>query len=163
MRKFKIICFVVLTGIYQEVAMSADVEDPRESIQESIDYAIAVSHRAKCVLTNGYVCVDTDELSSTRKPNSVNAIPGVYLSAWQVCYEHFKGLPDLSEEQKRLEHYQVGFAEDKENYIIEFGAHLLPKLVDGEPHGVILGSIGRSAVCVVNKRTLKISKWGFLK
>lgn len=141
MRNFNIIYLVMTCSLSGYMAMAND--DVKSPVQQSIHYAIAVSHRARCTLTDGYLCAEIDKFTWNRRPKTSSSVPGIYMAAWEVCYAHFKALPDLSNEQKRLAHYSIGFAEDDKHYIIELAGLLLSKLVNEKPNGVILGSVGR--------------------
>ena len=90
-------------------------------------------------------------------------IPAVYLPAWQVCYEDFRSIPDLTDGQKDLKHYRIGFTHNDGEFVLLFQALLLPEMVDGAPRGTIRATYGRSTKYWVDRRTLKIKKRLFMK
>nr|VFK64471.1 MAG: hypothetical protein BECKUNK1418G_GA0071005_10471 [Candidatus Kentron sp. UNK]VFK71102.1 MAG: hypothetical protein BECKUNK1418H_GA0071006_10511 [Candidatus Kentron sp. UNK] len=122
-----------------------------------------VSHRENCALTDGYTCSEVEEDDFVRKTNKRVLVPGNYLTAWQICYGDFQTIEDISEEQKRLQHYRIGFTEDNENYIVLFSGLMLPKMVNGKPEGLILGTVGRTTKYWVDKESFTISKRLFYK
>ncbi len=87
-------------------------------------------------------------------------VPGIYLEAWNVCYSAFLKIEDLSEEEKKLEHYEVEFSEDNENYIIEF----IPKILSEEKAKIMNSMvIGRNTKYWISKNNLIIIKRVFYK
>ena len=130
--------------------------DPR--YQESYDYALKVSHKPGCVLDNGYVCSEEKE-----KAPGISGIAGVYVPVLIRAYEAFKEIQDLTNEQKRLEHYKISISDNDTEFLVEFGALLLPKIKNGKPDGIILMSIGRSTKLWIDKSTLKVNKRLFSK
>ncbi len=131
------------------------------SLQDSIEYVRRLD--SDCTLTDGYVCaeVDADEFVSAESLRRL--VPGVYLQAWAACYQDFLRIPELSDEQKALHHYRIGFSEDAAHYIVLFNGLLLPRLEDGKPAGVLMAVFGRSARYWVDKASLRIVRREFLK
>jgi len=147
---------LVVCCLFGGNVVAKDAIDQR--YQKNYDYALKASYESGCVLDNGYVC------SEAKKSNAVaSGIAGVYVPALTVAYEAFKQIPDLSDEQKRLEHYKVFIGENDSELIVGFGALLLPDIKDGKPDGIILMSIGLSTTFWIDKSTLKINKRLFSK
>lgn len=129
--------------------------------QASIEYAKNIGD--DCTLTDGYICAEINHDDFSGHNNAQIMLPGAYIPAFIVCYEHFKGIKDLSDDQKNLKHYKIRFTEDNENFIIQFGGLLLPDIKNGKPDGIILAVYGRTTKYWVNKKTLKITKHVFSK
>lgn len=84
-------------------------------------------------------------------------VPALYLSAWAAAYADFIKLSDLSDEQKQLKHYKIGFAETTDHFLIVFQALLLPDLLNGRPRGVLRTTLGQSLRYLVNKQDGRVS------
>ena len=133
----------------------------QESVKYSIEYVLSME--ADCVLDHGYQCVDGVEDEFMTPASHQRMIPGPYLAAWQVSYDDFKSMPDISDEQKALKHYKVGLTHNDNEYIVLFQALLLPEIVDGIPHGTIRSTFGRSTKYWIDRQSLVINKRLFLK
>ena len=133
----------------------------QESVKKSIDYV--TSMEVDCILDHGYRCVETAEDDFLRPDSHQRMIPGSYLQAWQVSYDDFRSMADLSDERKALKHYKIGFTHNQSEFIVLFQALLLPEIVDGAPQGIIRSTFGRSTKYWVDRKTLKINKRLFLK
>ncbi len=133
----------------------------QESVKQSIDYV--AGQNEDCILEHGYRCVEAVEDDFLSAEAHQRMIPASYLTAWQVCYEDFKALPDLTDEQKELKHYRIGFTHNEYEYIVLFQALLLPEIVDGKPQGTIRSTFGRSMKYRVDRESLAINKRLFLK
>lgn len=128
-------------------------EEPDELTKRSTDYVI--EHSDSCTLDNGYVCQPNEEMEiiadSSRMP------PGIYLKAWPVAYDNFRALDELSDEQKDLKHYKIGFAENEQNYLVVFSALLLPQINEaGQPEGILRTTLGKSMRYEIDKQSLKV-------
>lgn len=98
--------------------------------------------------------------SNNSNENEKVIVPGVYLEAWEICFSDFVNIEDLSTEEKKLEHYDVQFAEDNINYIITF----VPKLLsEAEAKKTKLMVIGRETRYWVDKTKLRVIKRLFYK
>lgn len=133
----------------------------QESVKNSIEYILSME--ADCVLDHGYQCVDGVEDEFLTPDSHQRMIPGPYLAAWQVSYDDFKSMPDISDAQKALKHYKIGFTHNENEYIVLFQALLLPEIVDGAPQGTIRPTFGRSTKYWVDRKSLAITKRLFLK
>ncbi len=133
----------------------------QESVKNSIEYVRSM--QADCTLDHGYRCRDIEENNFLGIDADQSLVPGPYLAAWQVCYEDFRNLPDLTEEQKELKHYKIGFTESQTHFIVLFQGLLLPQLIDGKPEGTIRATFGLSTKYRVEKSTLTISERLFLR
>ena len=119
--------------------------------------------RIDCVFDHGYRCKEIQEEDFLDKGAGRRMIPGPYLEAWQASYEDFRAIPELSDEQKQLKHYEIGFTQNETHFIVLFQGLLLPDIVDGQPVGIIRSTFGLSAKYWVDRKTLQVSKRLFLK
>ena len=133
----------------------------QESVKQSIDYVRNM--QVECTLDHGYRCIEVQEDDFLGVDADRNMVPGPYLKAWNVCYEDFQSIPELTPEQKELWHYKIGFTENETHFIVLFQGLLLPEIVDGKPAGTIRATFGLSTKYWVDKNTLRISKRLFLK
>jgi hypothetical protein len=116
-----------------------------------------------CSYSDGYACkAATEDDFLHREPGRL-LLPGPYLTAWEACYRDFLSAPELSVEQKKLKHYEIGFTENEGEIVVLFRALLLPRLENGKPHGVLRATLGRSVKYRVDRRTLVIRERLFLK
>jgi hypothetical protein len=110
-----------------------------------------------CTWTDGYVCVAPVQDDFLDREATARMVPGSILRAWDVCYRDFLAIDDLTEAQKDLRHYRIGFTEDDEHYIVLFSGLLLPYIdADGKPDGVVNAVFGRSVQYRVSKQDLVI-------
>ena len=133
----------------------------QDSVKQSLDYVSKLDE--DCILDHGYQCVETAEDDFLNAAAHQRMIPALYLAAWQVCYEDFQAISDLSAEQKQLKHYKIGFTHNDAEYVVLFQALLLPEIVDGEPQGTIRPTLGRSTKYWVDRKSLAINKRLFMK
>ena len=133
----------------------------QDSVKQSIDYITGLEK--DCILDHGYRCVESAEDDFLSAAAHQRMIPAAYLEAWQVCYEDFLSIPDLSDEQKALKHYKVGFTHNESEYVVLFQALLLPEIVDGEPKGIIRSTFGRSMKYRIDRDTLAINERLYMK
>ena len=116
-----------------------------------------------CIYDDGYVCAEkTDPFFYTRKSQQ-SLLPAVYLAVWPKAYEKFLSLPELSDAQKGLHHYKIGFAEEGEDYVVLFSALLMPRIEGGKAKGASRVTYGKATKIWVNKKTLEITKQLYLK
>ena len=132
-----------------------------ESTKKSLDYVKNL--RVDCVLDHGYRCMDIEEDDFLRPDSDKKMIPGVFLRAWEVSYADFKTIAELTDEQKELKHYKIGFTQNDDNFIVLFQGLLLPEIVDGVPSGIIRSTFGLSTKYWIDRHTLKINKRLFLR
>lgn len=142
--------FTLLSG----VSAAVESESTEAVRQRSVDYVL--SYPQTCVVTDGYRCQSIDEAQILLQQQ--HAVPGRYLLAWPVVYANFKSMHELSDAQKDLHHYTVGFAENEQNLIVILNAVLLPALNDsGEPNGQLLRStLGKSMRYELDRQSLAI-------
>ena len=133
----------------------------QESVKQSIDYVRNM--QVECTLDHGYRCIEVQEDDFLGEDADRNMVPGPYLKAWYLCYEDFLSIPELTDEQKELKHYKMGFTENETHFIVLFQGLLLPEIVDGKPVGTIRATFGLSTKYWVDKKTLNISKRLFLR
>ena len=133
----------------------------QDSVKQSIDYASGLEK--DCILDHGYVCAVPEEDDFLSAAAHQRMIPASYLAAWDVCYQDFVSIPDLSEEQKALRHYKIGLTHNDAEIVVLFQALLLPEIVEGRPQGTIRATLGRSTKYWIDRDTLTINKRLFMK
>lgn len=133
----------------------------QEFDKKSREYAASLT--AACSLDDGYVCIDVEEDDFLTGNDKRILVPGSYLAAWGVAYTDFKAISEMTDEQKALHHYKIGFTENNQEIIVYFGALLLPNIVDGKPQGVIRSTFGLPTKYWIDKQSLKINKRLFLR
>jgi len=69
----------------------------------------------------------------------------------------------MTDEQKQLKHYKIGFTENETQYIILYQGLLLPLLENGEVVGTMRATFGLTTKYWINKHTLEIDKRLFLR
>jgi hypothetical protein len=118
-----------------------------------------------CIYDDGYVCVEeaTAETRFTDEVDESGMVGGNALRAWNVAWTDFQKLPDLSEEQRKLKHYKVGFSRDRGVIIVVLRPLRLPYLEDGKPAGISRGTIGPGVKYWIDQDTFEISKRLFQK
>lgn len=126
----------------------------QESLRQSIEYVQGLD--IDCTLDHGYRCLDVEEDDFLSHDSDSRLIPAIYLGVWPVVHADFMALEDLSEEQKELKHYKIGFTESESDYVVLFQALLLPAVVDGEPSGLTRSTFGQSMKYWVDKTSMQI-------
>jgi hypothetical protein len=116
-----------------------------------------------CTYDDGYTCADTANIANTETAftdgvDSNGMISGTYLWAWNVAWQDFTRLDDLTDEQKKLKHYRVGFSQDRENFIIVLRPLMLPYMEDGKPAGLSRGTIGPGVKYWIDRESRTITK-----
>ena len=153
--------FRIATAVFLCVSVNNSYgAEMQESTQKSIEYVRNL--QTDCVLDHGYRCIEIEEDNFLGLEADRRMVPGPYLTAWQICYEDFKTIPELTDEQKELKHYKIGFTQNESHIIVLFQGLLLPEIVDGKPVGTIRSVFGLSTKYWVDKRTLEISERLFL-
>lgn len=133
----------------------------QDSLIKSMEYVRSLD--ANCTLDHGYRCVQPEEDDFLGADTDQKLIFGPYLQAWMASYEDFKQITEMTDEQKELKHYKVGFTESDTDYIVLIMGLLLPEIVEGQPVGLTRSTFGLSTKYWIDKKTLKISKRLFLK
>lgn len=133
----------------------------QETDKRSRKYAASLA--ANCSLDDGYVCIDVEEDDFLSRNDTRILIPGPYLAAWAVAYADFKAIAEMTDAQKALHHYKIGFTENEKEFIVYFGALLLPNIIDGKPQGVIRSTFGLPTKYWIDKQSLKINQRLFLR
>ena len=149
---------LVLVGMITWNYCGAEMD---ESTKKSLEYVKNL--QVDCVLDHGYRCMDITEDDFLGVESDKKMIPGVFLQAWQVSYADFKTIAELTDEQKELKHYKIGFTQNQDNFIVLFQGLLLPQIVDGAPVGIIRSTFGLSTKYWIDRHTLKINKRLFLR
>ena len=99
---------------------------------------------ANCSYDHGYLCPDIEEDNFLSVDSQAAMIPARYLSAWQLAYRDFLAIEELSDQQKDLKHYRIGFTENETDIVILFQALLLPEVDNGKMTGVLRSTYGQS-------------------
>ena len=132
-----------------------------DALERSRDYVRNLD--LSCTLTDGYACAPISEDRFLDADSWQRMVPAAYLPVWQLCYEDFRKLAELTAEQRDLRHYKIGFTENETQYVILFQGLLLPRIDDGgRPAGLVSAVFGRSVKYWVDKETLQIQKRAFL-
>lgn len=133
----------------------------QDSVKQSREYVESLD--GDCVYDHGYVCREPsgDDLAAPGRDAAM--VPGPYLEAWSVAYRDFAAITGMTDEQKRLRHYKIGFAATGEQYIVLFQGLLLPRLENGEVVGTLRATYGISTKYWIDKQTLAIDKRLFLR
>jgi len=111
-----------------------------------------------CGLDHGYQCRSFEESNFLGLEADGAMVPAIYLSAWQHALTDFNEIEDLSDQEKQLQHYKIGFSENEAQYVVHFQALLLPAMEQGKPEGILRGSVGRTTRYWINKSTMAIDK-----
>lgn len=133
-----------------------------DSFKRSVDYVDGLD--MDCTLTDGYRCAEVKE-ETYMDPDSLRTMmSAAYLQARQIAYDDFLNIPDLTEAQKDLKHYKVGFTESDDQYIVVILGLALPYIDDqGQVDGIVNAVYGRSMKYWIDKKTRQISKRVFFK
>lgn len=154
-----LILLIVLT-LSSGVAKALTIQE--DSLQRSLDYVRGLD--SDCILTDGYVCANIEEDSFMQPESWQRMIPAVYMQAWQIAYEDFTRIADLSEAQKDLKHYKIGFTENDSQYIVVLLGLAVPYIDEqGKPNGIVSAVFGRSTKYWIDKRSKDIVKRLFYK
>ncbi|MGA8258854.1 MAG: hypothetical protein WB783_01430 [Arenicellales bacterium] len=133
----------------------------QDSVKRSMEYVDGLHDN--CVYTDGYRCIDVKEDDFIHPDPDRHWTPGPYLEAWSVSYRDFLQIPEMTEQQKQLKHYKIGFTENDTQYIILYQGLLLPMLENGKVVGVMRATYGLTTKYWIDKKTLKIDKRLFLR
>lgn len=133
----------------------------QDSVKQSMEYVSGLDDH--CVYDDGYTCVETTEDDFLSRNPARSLTPGPYLDAWSVSYRDFLNIDEMSEEQKQLRHYKIGFTENDTQYIVLYQGLLLPMLKNGEVVGTMRATFGLSTKYWINKQSLEIEKRLFLR
>lgn len=151
---------LVLSGILIILVSSAIAGDsmkPEKEIQQFIQ-----TLDDQCAYDDGYICQSTDP--NFFSPQSHQALlPAIYLQAWAVALNAFQQLPELKQSEKNLKHYKIGFSEKDDQYIVLFSPIFLPYFIDGAPQGVSTGTYGKAVKFWIDKDSLGVTKFVYLK
>lgn len=151
-----LLTLMISSGLASEITVHKD------SLQRSIDYINQLD--VGCTLTDGYVCADVEEDSFMQPESWQRMTPAAYMQAWQIAYEDFQQISDLTQEQKNLRHYKVGFTENDAQYIIVLLGLALPFIDEqGKPDGIVNAVFGRSTKYWIDKDSKQIVKRLFYK
>ena len=143
-------------------AVASEVTMEKDSLQRSIDYVAQME--IDCTLTDGYVCAEVEEDDFMRPESWQRMIPAAYMRAWQVAYEDHQQIADLTQEQKDLKHYKLGFTENETQYIVVLLGLALPYIDEqGKPNGIVNAVFGRSTKYWIDKKSNEIVKRLFYK
>lgn len=160
MMHVSILSFLITFMAYGALASELTVE--KDALQRSIDYVNQLD--IDCTLTDGYMCADVEEDDFMRPESWQRMIPARYMQVWQVAYEDFRQISDLTQEQKNLQHYKLGFTENETQYIVVLLGLALPYVDEqGQPDGIVNAVFGRSTKYWIDKKSNEIVKRLFYK
>lgn len=153
----------IVVSVIAFLSLAASTPDMAQDLHgRAVEYVRGLT--GDCTLSDGYKCAEIEEDSFLHPDSWKKMVPAIYLRAWEVAYADFQGIEDLTEEQKDLRHYRVGFTEDDGHYIILIDGLLLPLIRDdGRPEGVVQSVFGRSTKYWVDKKALQVTKRLFMK
>ena len=77
-------------------SIPANAMDHDSTLKNSMDYVRTLQDN--CVRTDGYKCAD--EAAIREFGNAI--LPGNYVKVWNICYNDFLKIEDLTEEQKQF-------------------------------------------------------------
>ncbi len=133
----------------------------QDSVKQSMEYVAGLDD--SCVFDDGYRCIKVSEDDFLKRNPERVLTPGPYLKAWSVSYRDFLKIPDMTDEQKQLKHYKIGFTENETQYIILYQGLLLPLLENGKVAGTMRATFGLTTKYWIDKKTLEIDKRLFLR
>ena len=131
------------------------------TMREMQDYIESLPEN--CHYEDGYVCSEASDINFYQQVVNNQLVHARYLQAWSAAYQGFIGLPELTDKQKNLLHYKIGFAETEQDYVVYFSPLRMPYIENGQPQGVSNVTYGQAVKFWVNKTTGKVSKHQFLK
>jgi len=129
---------------------------------QAIEYVDALP--GECMYTDGYECaedapaVGESSMAFQKAIDQHGTVSPMFLEAWPVAYEAFKEHKDLSEEQKQLKHYRIGFHYADQITTIWFRPLLLPQMDNGEVVGKMRAVIGQDIRIGVDMKTNEVNK-----
>ncbi len=132
-----------------------------EETAQSRRYVQSLS--GNCSYVDGYRCAEPAGPGFTGPGVEERLVGGALLSAWQVTWEDFRANEELIPEQRQLRHYRIGFGEDDSNYLVLYRALPMPRMVAGQPQGIISVPFGRTTVYEVDKATLRIVRRRYMR
>lgn len=133
----------------------------QDSVKQSMDYVSELDD--SCTYDHGYRCLEVSEDDFISRNPDRAWTPGPYLAAWSVSYRDFLHIDEMTDQQKQLKHYKIGFTENDSQYIILYQGLLLPRLDNGKVAGTMRVTFGLSTKYWINKQTLEIDKRLFLR
>lgn len=148
------------------MASDKNMSDPQSMAEPSIAEALAYVELQgdECVLVDAYQCQ-----SNAPSPNESSRVfsdaidlggtlPALMVSTWPVALERFLADDMLSDEQKKLKHYRVGFSLSNQQVTVLFRPLFLPQMDQGEVVGRMRATIGRELRVTVDLTTLLVTK-----
>lgn len=118
---------------------------------------------SSCLYQDGYTCAEKSDPTFYSQDAQNSMLPAGYFHAWNPAYEKFLSLVELTDKQKDLKHYKIGFAEEGDQFVVLFFPLALPYFENGKASGISTGIYGMSVKIWVDKKTLAVSKQLFLK
>ena len=154
----KLVGLIVGTLCMLSGGAMADVD---EITNEAIEFVTGLSD--DCIYLDGYQCQEAGPKPGESSRvfehlvDSSGTLPAIVLPAWNVAYQRFLDDPELTEEQKKLKHYRVGFALDDEEVLLVFRPLFLPQMEDGKPVGIMRATMGKELQIRVDLRSLEVA------
>jgi len=116
-----------------------------------------------CLYDDGYVCAEPSDPLFYQQTLNGQLIQASYLQAWHNAYKAFLALPEITEKQKALHHYKIGFADEAEHYIVLFSPLRMPYIHNGKPQAASNVTYGKAVKIWVAKSDLVVTKHLYLK
>ena len=139
------VCTVLIT-------MLPAMADIKEQVAESKAYVSALPE--DCLYDHGYQCIESGVDQPTdlamRLTAKSGTIPAPVIAVWPAAYEQFLKEEFLSEEQKKLKHYRIGFRAAEQGIEVSFLPLLLPHLENGEVIGKLRATLGHEVRITIN-------------
>lgn len=154
--------FLLLAAISTPCGAAAATTVQQHSLPRSLDYVDQLD--LDCTLAHGYTCAEVGEDSFLQPDSLQQLIPAAYMRAWQAAYDDFQRISDLTDEQKDLKHYRLGFTENQHQYIVLLLGLALPYIDEqGASDGIVNAVYGRSTKYWIDKKTHRVVKRLFYK
>lgn len=108
--------FISVVSLLVVSCVSANVsEDKNSELTEYIE-----SLDPSCLYQDGYTCIEKSDPMFYGQKAQQSILAAGYFHAWNPAYETFLSLTELTEKQKDLKHYKIGFAEEGGSMLCSF-------------------------------------------
>ncbi len=134
-----------------------------KSYNDAVEYVNKLP--SDCMYSDGYYCAEVSDKNKlgvsgdyASLMDASGTLPAPVLQAWPVAYQAFQQQDILTEKQKQLKHYRVGFKHDNGEVTVLFRPLLLPQLVDGDVVGKMRAAFGKEVRVSVSADDFSIIK-----
>ncbi len=149
---------VLITCFLSSACMAHNSESLQSKAEQAkaqaVEYVDGLA--ANCDYRNGYQCADAPpEIGKSSKAfiaaiDQSGTVSPMFLQTWPLAYDAFQNIEDLSDEQKQLKHYRIGFHYSEPLITIWFKPLLLPQIDQGEVVGNMRAHIGQDVRVIVD-------------